>query len=88
MNELSKHTPAPWLVKPWESNDSQFRAEIQFGDDGECVSDCVYSLKDAQLIAAAPEMLEALKNLKESTRTTMLPSSWEQVNEAISKAEG
>lgn len=34
--------------------------EIHWSDDGECVTDHVYNLNDAKLIANAPELLEAL----------------------------
>lgn len=34
--------------------------EIHYSDDGECITDHVYTIEDAKLIAAAPELLEAL----------------------------
>jgi hypothetical protein len=33
--------------------------EIHFNNDGECVTDFVYTKEDAMLIAAAPDLLEA-----------------------------
>jgi len=38
--------------------------QIQWSDDGECISDHVYEEADAKLIAAAPEMFEALKRVE------------------------
>jgi hypothetical protein len=59
---MNKHTPGPWKIAhpyttEWDG------CEIQFGSDGECVTDYVYSEADAKLIAAAPEMLEALEEI-------------------------
>lgn len=58
-----KHTPGPWSYsrcgKHW-NNPELVRIEINYGDDGECIADTVYQEDDARLIAAAPEMLEAL----------------------------
>ena len=38
--------------------------QIQWSDDGECISDHVYEEYDAKLIAASPEMFEALKRVE------------------------
>ena len=35
--------------------------EIHYGEDGECVAEVVHGSANAQLIAAAPKMLEALQ---------------------------
>jgi hypothetical protein len=52
---------------PWKSYEFKYRGvnkvhthEIHFGDDSECVAEYVAVKEDAQLIASAPEMLEAL----------------------------
>jgi len=37
--------------------------EIHFSDDGECVAEVVHGEANAKLIAAAPELLEALNGL-------------------------
>jgi hypothetical protein len=37
--------------------------EIHYSDDGECVTDHVYHIEDAKLIANAPEILYALENI-------------------------
>lgn len=40
--------------------------EIHYSDDGECVTDHVYVLDDAVLIAEAPSMLSALHEIAEA----------------------
>lgn len=61
-----KGTPGPWSVnvlgQHW-NNKSLTHIEITFGDEGECICDTVYKAEDANLIAAAPELLEALQLL-------------------------
>lgn len=61
-----KGTPGPWRVntigKHW-NNPALVHLEVTFGTDGECICDTVYRREDADLIAAAPELLEALKGL-------------------------
>jgi hypothetical protein len=37
--------------------------EIHYSDEGECVTDHVYHIEDAKLIANAPKILEALENI-------------------------
>ena len=58
------HTKGPWKVvnagKHW-NNKAIDNLQIQYGDDGECISDHVYEMADARLISAAPDLLEALK---------------------------
>lgn len=61
-----KGTPGPWCVntigKHW-NNPALVHLEVTFGTDGECICDTVYRREDADLIAAAPELLEALNGL-------------------------
>jgi hypothetical protein len=88
------HTPGPWRI------DSKTR----FGDytiaAGESVRTCEFIAKtqseaNARLIAAAPELLDALKrligehaDLGEVDLTNADRAAIEQAREAISKAEG
>lgn len=62
-----KGTPGPWSVNEkgqhW-NNKSLTHLEVIFGEDGECICDTVYQREDANLIAAAPELLEALLDLE------------------------
>lgn len=61
-----KGTKGPWAVniigQHWNNN-SLTHIEVTFGDDGECICDTVYQQEDANLIAAAPDLLEALQDL-------------------------
>ena len=61
-----QHTPGPWIAKPFSpltNAHPNLWGEIQFGTDEEVIAEGVYEGADARLIAAAPDMLEALKNL-------------------------
>ena len=53
-------TKGEWRVGHVNTN-GQDGYEIHCTDDGECITDHVYELSDANLIAAAPELLEALQ---------------------------
>ena len=65
---MKKYTPGPWIVnnkgKHW-NNQSLDDIEICYGTDGECICDTVYEPEDAQLIAAAPDLVEALEAIIE-----------------------
>ena len=80
----TKHTPAPWKVEPVNTNGTD-GFEIHYSEDGEYVTDHVYELADAKLIAAAPEMLEALKNIENDDNRIPKPI-WDLVKNAIKKA--
>lgn len=91
----SKHTPGPWAVNGWSVTIGNWsistampRATIEESD------------ANARLIAAAPELLEALnwalKNLEEIAlpefekqgRVTSINNAIEKARAAIAKAEG
>ena len=95
-----KHTPGPWSVnvigQHW-NNKSLKHIEVTFGQDGECICDTVYNPSDANLIAAAPDLLEALQNMigafDNPIARRKLPSDFnseaiQSAREAISKALG
>lgn len=99
---MSKHTPGPWRIK-WSVYPAMegLRGEIRrvdqiFGADGSVViekgqdyDDPGYagSEEDGRLIAAAPDLLEALKHVRDHVAED-LPSMWQMVDDAIAKAEG
>jgi hypothetical protein len=63
----TQHTESPWKVvelphKPGFPTSH----EVQFGEDGECVAEWVHKKEDAKLIAAAPDLLEALYTARET----------------------
>ena len=57
-----KGTKGKWIVSGRNTNGTN-GFEIQYGTDGECVTDHVYTIEDAQLISKAPEMLEFINSL-------------------------
>ena len=83
-----KGTPGPWVVNEigqhW-NNKELAHLEITYGEDGECICDTVYQREDAKLIAAAPELLEALRDL-ESRACIYVNTS--KAKSAINKALG
>jgi hypothetical protein len=104
-----KHTPAPWKIEPARlfGDENKFGVAISNGkdrdqfafvytklsDDGIEIEDSEELESNAQLIAAAPELLEALTELLHDYTTTdfdfvgLNPSLIEKCKSIISKAE-
>ncbi|MFJ5981927.1 hypothetical protein ACIQCX_13535 [Enterobacter cancerogenus] len=90
-----KHTPPPWSVnvigKHW-NNKSLTHIEVTFGQDGECICDTVYNQDDANLIAAAPDLLNALQAMLSKAYkqnwNDQYPDEVSKAQAAISKALG
>ena len=72
---MSKHTPGPWEAKHRAGHDNQYRTEIFSAEHGG-IATCAWTPKNcgngvtgtyreanARLIAAAPDLLEALQHL-------------------------
>jgi hypothetical protein len=89
MSNDTKHTTGPWSSefihiqgKPdmsWDVMDSDYDSVI---------SENGYMTKaNAHLIAAAPDMIEALENL-ENDANSIPDHAWKLVQDAISKAKG
>jgi len=79
---MSAHTPGPWSV--------DYQREQVYGSNGSTVVyELNFSKADAQLIAAAPDLLEALKDLKRQYAEH--PDAfwdWSKARAAIAKATG
>lgn len=87
-----KGTPGPWRVNTigeYWNNPTLVHLEVTYGTDGECVCDTVYRREDADLIAAAPELLEALETLVVFTTPTKRNAAvLNKAYAAIAKATG
>lgn len=86
---MAKHTAGEWKV----CRDTSGR--IAVGVDCELIAKMAYltnteqAKANARLIAAAPELLEALKEAKATLRAVLpLSSAYEMACAAIAKAEG
>lgn len=51
-----------WKISDRETNGTK-GYEIHYTDSGECITDHVYTIEDAKLIANSPKLLEALENI-------------------------
>lgn len=61
---MSQHTPGPWTVREIEGAFHGSKAyAIDFNEDQEQVVDYVYTEADANLISAAPDLLDALERI-------------------------
>lgn len=58
-----KGTKGEWKAVELNEKMAACTHEIQFNTDGECITDGVYGEANAQLIAAAPNLLEALQDI-------------------------
>lgn len=87
---MSKHTPGPWIVE-----DFMGRGEynVRAGDDYVAIVSEEGHLHNARLIAAAPELLDALKTavarikIANADGDNILSAWLEQAEAAINKAE-
>jgi hypothetical protein len=87
--ESSKHTPGPWqeynrdgsrMFKTWRINSPSGMVAALADIPGEVIP-------NARLIAAAPDLLEALKLVRDNAKEDS-PEMWDKVNAAIAKATG
>ena len=97
---MSKHTPGPWTVGPAFDNDGQpeIIIEHQTPAGNLVVAVALAGLQgqeaNARLIAAAPDLLEALEHIMRCipmggfAQIHHGSSTWEQIDAAVSKARG
>lgn len=83
----TEHTPAPWTIQHGESR----RVYLINNREGHAIGEIVYTdtrnPSDAQLIAAAPDLLAALVALLDDQRDASLPAL-AQARAAVYKALG
>ena len=95
MTQETKHTPAPWVI----SNDSSAYMDgiIVTDKKGENEVAGVWEMDDANLIAAAPELLEALECMEiagcgvaihHAGERKLMQDAVGMARKAIAKAEG
>lgn len=83
-----EHTEGPWEVYKLSTESHADELCIVVTEDLESeVTGVIYEESDASLIAAAPEMLEALENL-ENDNGAIPEHAWQMVQTSISKAKG
>lgn len=80
----AQHTPGPWMVRSYDSSSvgtKDYMTAIIYGENRE------EETANANLIAAAPDLLEALETLENDDNS--IPSfAWDMVQSAIAKAKG
>jgi hypothetical protein len=95
--ERTMHTPAPWTVQAAiDETGAHVFASAQHGAAGGLVTvaDLILSDADARLIAAAPELLEACRNVAgwvseyDERLTEAQRKAIQITKDAIAKAEG
>ena len=85
---MSKHTPGPWEVLDDRSMTS---VVVEYGEICDIVQDgrpASENLANARLIAAAPEMLEALERIRDESGPFNLGEMRKLVESTIQKARG
>lgn len=99
---MSEHTPGPWQYRRSSTSSTDYYEIIPAGElggwkDGRYLSvSGAIDEHDARLIAAAPDLLEALKSIAEfwnrdQNEKAMIGACWhavETAEAAIAKAEG
>lgn len=91
----TKHTPT-FTPGPWETVGTTVRTPFRHGDPtaigleiAECCQHNPSRFADARLIAAAPDLLEVLRNLERVGMSIRADSIiWKDIRAAIAKAEG
>ena len=96
MSESKKFTPGPWEHK--KDGDGEWRVrqkgsvkKVLGGTTERPVCEVVNTIADARLIAAAPDLLEALENLYRDSMASDFNEHWDSyklAGLAISKARG
>ncbi len=90
--KTSKHTKGPWEAFIWDKNKPHEIAigatQADGGADHVCIAEFKGGMADARLIAAAPDLLESLKQLTLLLDGTPYQASVDIAKRVIAKAEG
>jgi hypothetical protein len=81
---MTQHTPGPWEIE-YNDPDEEYWVTLPHYDAGP--AKIVYHIEDARLIAAAPDLLEALQHLMVA-HGEQLDYAFQQAQDAIAKATG
>jgi len=83
-----KHTPGSWISKPTAGHNTHGQSVIYSEKDGNDIAIIYDGEANAQLIAAAPELLEALKTIMDIYHAAIWSEHRAKALAAINKAEG
>jgi dihydrofolate reductase len=86
---MSNHTPGPWVAKrmPCQTDSHTYNSEVVTAEGGECVASLLRKA-DAQLIAAAPELLAACQAFIDAKTESELNHAAVIASAAIAYAKG
>ena len=101
----TKHTPGPWMVHTYDVNLGPYNKALDVGTSGRAVAKVIGEFENpkvgdqaranARLIAAAPELLEALEavtrrleHVLHKNGISALPTDIKNARAAIAKARG
>lgn len=93
---MKTHTPGPWWIENEKDNEGPWEISDCYGRTAEVYGEGEEGAANARLIAAAPELLDALKMAFEDWATLVgddldnddVASIWKNCCRAINKAEG
>ena len=88
---MSAHTPGPWAVCVWPKNDYWTAGRTVYSTvegsrvaDTACLRNDSQAFADARLIAAAPDLLEALQFLMDEACKSVEYSDWPELQQYVS----
>jgi hypothetical protein len=83
---MNKHTPAPWMAHKWELENYKGVEVRDIQGNPICALANNNAEANAKLIAAAPELLEALQNVRQNMTAHIPEKVFDLVDNAIKKA--
>ena len=82
----AQHTPGPWSIYFNSQDDLVIRKMFPDGQESHSIARCHSGAANARLIAAAPELLEALQRLSAQCTRLRLPGLTESCAERTARA--